>query len=647
MRLITLCYQREFWRMLLLLLALILVPTACVLWFMFLTVENERLAVRQRLVDTYSQRLMTASARLDDHWRVTLADLANRPRSTPPEEFADLVRRGICDSVILFDTSGKVVYPGVSAPPVFEEPEGDDWRRARALEYEKKDLPGAAAAYAAIAAGTADPLVAGYALQAQARCVSKDGRAADAVQILTSPQMGAILPILEQERVSLWLAVRTRVLDLLGSPGTPLFREVQTQLAERLNTYGPPSLSAGARLFYMERIAGLTPDARHFDTLEAERLAAETLVAENLSAPDRYSNRYRLLPTKGSRAWSLPSPDGAAIALFRRDTITRLAKEKASLGANEGIDILPPWVQPPQQNLLTLAGAGEFLPDWNWVVTPRGDDLLDETAQRRTLIHLWTALLTIAGVVVLVLFVSYVVLRQMSLANLKNELIATVSHELKTPLTSMRVLVDTLLAGRCATPEVEREYLQLIAKENTRLSRLIEDFLTFSRMERNKRCFELVPVSMRDVVSEAVEAGCERFRMNGCKLDVSVESGLPAVAGDKDALVTVVLNLLDNAYKYTGDDKDIRLHAYASGNEVCVDVKDNGIGLLRRDAKRVFERFYQVDQGLSRRAGGCGLGLSIAKFIVDAHGGTISIMSELGKGSTFTVRFPVEANREH
>jgi signal transduction histidine kinase len=115
---------------------------------------------------------------------------------------------------------------------------------------------------------------------------------------------------------------------------------------------------------------------------------------------------------------------------------------------------------------------------------------------------------------------------------------------------------------------------------------------------------------------------------------------LPPVIGDREALVTVLVNLLDNAHKYTGDDKHVVLRASASGEQVCLEVQDNGIGIPRRAMRKVFDRFYQVDQSLARKTGGCGLGLSIVRFIIEAHEGTIEVDSQVGKGSVFTVRLP-------
>jgi signal transduction histidine kinase len=230
--------------------------------------------------------------------------------------------------------------------------------------------------------------------------------------------------------------------------------------------------------------------------------------------------------------------------------------------------------------------------------------------------------------------------RQIRLTRLKNDLIATVSHELKTPLTSIRVLTDTLLAGKLQDEVKAHEYLQLIARENVRLSRLIDSFLTFSRMERNKKKFEMRDVRPAEIAGDAVEAVRERYMSAGFALDVNTEPDLPVVLGDRDALVTVVINLLDNAWKYSQNDKRVSLRTYAADSEVRFEVADHGIGLSRREVRRIFEKFYQVDRSLSREASGVGLGLSIVRFIVGAHGGRIDVTSKPGTGSTFTVCLP-------
>jgi signal transduction histidine kinase len=185
-----------------------------------------------------------------------------------------------------------------------------------------------------------------------------------------------------------------------------------------------------------------------------------------------------------------------------------------------------------------------------------------------------------------------------------------------------------------------REYLELMAKENKRLSRLIDNFLAFSRMERNKHAFEFAEIRAADVIDAAVEVVRERFHEPECRFEVEVAPDLPPIDADADALVTALLNLLDNAYKYSPDQKHVVLRAYAQNGYVFLEVEDNGIGLSRAASRKVFRRFYQVDRRVSRETGGVGLGLSIVQFIVTAHGGAVSVTSRPEQGSKFTVTFP-------
>jgi len=232
----------------------------------------------------------------------------------------------------------------------------------------------------------------------------------------------------------------------------------------------------------------------------------------------------------------------------------------------------------------------------------------------------------------------FVFQNQIKMNRLKNDFIATVTHELKTPLASMRVLVDTLLEGNYEGQQTATEYLQLVANENKRLTHLIDSFLTFSRMERNKQVFDFQPTAPKEIAVAAAEAMGAKLSGDNCRFEYSIGENLSTISADSDAMVTVLANLLENAYKYTNSNKRIQLKVYEEDGVVYFAVKDNGVGLTVRAQRKIFNRFYQVDSRLSRRAEGCGLGLSIVKFIVDAHKGTIEVESKAGEGSTFTVK---------
>jgi signal transduction histidine kinase len=272
--------------------------------------------------------------------------------------------------------------------------------------------------------------------------------------------------------------------------------------------------------------------------------------------------------------------------------------------------------------------------------------LYEAGAKRKAQVYVWVGGLVVGLVIALAVLALGLIRRQTALTQLRNDLVANVTHELKTPLASTRLFVETLLDSERLDEKTAREYLQLIARENLRLSRLIDNFLTFSRIERNKYTFDFKEVPAENIAGAAVTAVRERFQTPGCHFEALIPPNLPTVRADADAMVTALLNLLDNAYKYSGESKQITFSVGAENGSVVFAVKDNGIGLSARDAKQVFKRFYQVNQHLSRSSGGAGLGLSIVQFIVTAHQGTVRVESELERGSKFTVSIPAADRRQ-
>jgi len=255
--------------------------------------------------------------------------------------------------------------------------------------------------------------------------------------------------------------------------------------------------------------------------------------------------------------------------------------------------------------------------------------------------YAWTAAITALGICIIAAGAGIAVSRQLRLHELKNTSVATVAHELRTPLASMRMLVDTLREGRYRNEQQVAEYLDLIAAENLRLSRLTDNFLTLSRLERNEHAIQLTATPAGEILDRAVASMRAKLETPGCHFTLDVPPDLPAIVADRDALSLVVANLLDNAVKYTGDEKKITLHAREASGRVFIAVRDNGIGLSRAERKNVFRQFYQVDQKLSRARGGCGLGLALVHHIIEAHGGRVDIESQLGRGSTFTISIPL------
>ncbi len=640
-------HDGKSWPVLSLLLVVVLVPTIGVLWFMSQAVRNERLAVRQKLRNVYQAQLLGLQRELQLYWQARSAGLEVQDSELPGSRiFADRVRAGLADGIVVYHPNGRPQYP--SSPPAseadFQRPKGN-WRRAERLEHSGKS-EAAAASYGAIAGSAADRNLAARALQAQARCLVQAGQRQAAISILTD----------ELSRPKYELAVDSQgrliapsalllALQLMKDGADPKFQRTAEALGERLADYDDPALAAAQRRFLMTRLmkelgtreSDAATFSRAFEMLPAEQLAERYLESGPL-APARTS----LQPSGLPEVWHLASPSGTVVALFDQ---RRLMQDLQSLIAGQTllkdatVELLFPGEEPEGLFLVSLP-AGGFLQGWQLVLRPEDQTLFATAARQQITAYVLTGGMVIAVIMILTILVARTVERQLRLTRLKNDLLATVSHELKTPLASMRLLVDTLLETGVQDTQRVREYLQLIAKENIRLSRLVDNFLTFSRMEQNREIFDKKRVSPEAVVEAAAASVADRFRAAGCRFEVEAAADLPALYADHDALVTVLLNLLDNAYKYSSEGRHIVLRSYQEDGHVCFAVRDHGIGISAQGSKKIFDRFYQVDQSLSRSGSGTGLGLSIVKSIVSAHGGSVDVDSRPGEGSTFTVRLP-------
>lgn len=643
-------HSYSLWPVLLVLLAAVLVPTGCVLWFMNLAMRNESLAVRQRLTDVYRENLQTAQKDMDRFWQSTMLELDTaRPDASPAQVFASLVRQGPADSVVLLDERGTRAYPADAAA------EGEAhwsnlpaWDNAVQLEAQDGKQAEAAAAFASLAADAQSADLKAQALQAQVRCLLRLGKKQEALKVLTGPlAQDGLRGARDSSGRLIVPAMQLLALQLLGWSADPAFTTILNALKQQLDDYSIP-MPAAQRRFLMHAMKELGPSPAN---LEWATLPAEDMAAEYLAVEQPPPQTARLGKTKAPGIWQIVTANrnplfrGRRIALFHEQRIVELARHTLAQHMSPGISLTlhPPTMTPePEAQPFLSTWATTYLPGWTLEARLVGADPFAAAASRQRAAYLWTGGVGIVLIAVLAASITGYVSRQMRLTRMKNDLIATVSHELKTPLASMRMLVDTLLEGRYRDQRQVSDYLQLIARENQRLSRLIDNFLTFSRMERNKRAFVFAPLRMEDVAATAVEAVRERFSGPDCRLDVDIAPNLPAVHGDRDALVTVVVNLLDNAWKYTAQDKHVILRGYTGGRDVVLEVQDNGIGIPARALRKIFGRFYQVDRSLSRKAGGCGLGLSIVQFIVASHGGSVDVRSEVGKGSTFLVRLPCQ-----
>ena len=230
--------------------------------------------------------------------------------------------------------------------------------------------------------------------------------------------------------------------------------------------------------------------------------------------------------------------------------------------------------------------------------------------------------------------------REAALSNLQSDFVSKVSHELRTPLTSIRMFVETLQLKRVSSPAEVDACFEVLSRETARLTNRIERLLDWGRMEAGKRVYRNQLESVSDVIDAAIQAFDAIHVGRREEVAVDVATDLPEVQADRGALIDALVNLLTNAYKYSPERGKIRLTARADERYVRIAVIDQGIGIARREHRRVFEKFYRSNELLSTEVEGSGLGLAIVRHVMQAHGGRVELESELGKGSTFTLVLP-------
>ncbi|MEO8179971.1 MAG: ATP-binding protein [Deltaproteobacteria bacterium] len=242
----------------------------------------------------------------------------------------------------------------------------------------------------------------------------------------------------------------------------------------------------------------------------------------------------------------------------------------------------------------------------------------------------------VTGVILVWVFVR----REANLSQLQSDFVSKVSHELRTPLTSIRLFSETLALRRTDASAVDT-CIAGLNREGSRLQDLIDRLLDWGRMESGRRPFHMEPTEVGAIVQRAIVAFEGVRERQSAQLSVSVPDELPPLWAESASISDALLNLLTNASKYGGHPAEIALRVSADRQRVRIAVRDNGIGIPQREHKRIFQKFYRIDDRLSRDMQGSGLGLAIARHVVKAHGGRIEVESTLGKGSVFTIVLPV------
>ena len=285
----------------------------------------------------------------------------------------------------------------------------------------------------------------------------------------------------------------------------------------------------------------------------------------------------------------------------------------------------------------------EFTPvfaRWQLAVAYHDDNVaaLAERSFQRTLYFTLFSLAVLLGGILLIVRATG---RELKLAQEKSAFVANVSHELKTPLALIQMFAETLQAGRVRTPAKAQEYHDIIVNESRRLTALINNILNFSAIEAGRKEYQFAAGDVTALVRETLDSYQPYLQRNGFTLTTNLAEDLPPIQMDRDALAQALLNLLNNAVKYAGDEKTIHVELAQQNDLVYLAVKDRGIGIPKAEQQKIFEQFYRVGNDLVHNVKGTGLGLALVKHIIEAHRGNVRVESEPGAGSAFIVLLPI------
>jgi signal transduction histidine kinase len=280
------------------------------------------------------------------------------------------------------------------------------------------------------------------------------------------------------------------------------------------------------------------------------------------------------------------------------------------------------------------------LPPWNLIFYPVETNMFSSFFQTGQGIFFYIFIIIILILAAGLFFILKAVNNEINLSKMKSQFITTVSHEFKSPLASIRQMGEMLEQNRVPTKERKQKYYQGIVQQSERLTHLIENILNYSKMEAKQKEFRFQKADIELLLKDVV-ASFENFvSVNGFQIEYEKIGMVPEFYYDPEAMEQVFHNLLDNACKYSGTSKKVKVTLQKKDDDVMINVTDYGVGINKEDRDKIFSRFYRVGDELTQHVKGSGIGLTIVKQIVDAHNGKVVVESEPGKGSTFSVVLP-------
>ncbi|MBL8293636.1 MAG: HAMP domain-containing histidine kinase [Bryobacterales bacterium] len=547
------------------------------------------------------------------------------------------------DTVETFPAQGLLYYPG---PQTYAEPPADKFAQAEALEYQKKDFGGAVQLLRAMCDSREQPPVRAAALLRLARNFRKLGRTDQAVSAYhdLAHVAGAAVDGVPAE-----LVARHALAGLFDHMGDRAGLRREAEEIRALLHSGRHRLSRGPFLFYEGA-------ARQWLGMPVQDDADENLaIAEGVG---QFWKQWSEAKLEGSGRLHEWTAGGKPVLLFWRGTRGDLV----------GLAATPAWLErrwpgesgevrlaltdangrtilghPSEPQTVRLTSATRL--PWTLHVMDRGAQEVKNgfDLRRRLLLAGLTLMIGLVGVSSY--FMARAVTREVALARLQSDFVAAVSHEFRTPLTTLRQLSGLLHTGRVPGEDRRRQYYEVLVRESERLDRLVDNLLNFGRMEAGAAEFRFEPFDPAGLVRSLVDDFQREVSPHGYRIELTTEADIPAVRGDRVALGRAVRNLLDNAVKYSPDRRTIWVELVQTGPQVVIRVRDQGLGIPASEQAGIFQKFVRGRAAKESTVQGSGIGLAMVSHIIQAHGGRVTVQSEPGTGSTFTLCLPaVEAS---
>jgi signal transduction histidine kinase len=668
--------SRLLGRPLVVLTACIVIAGAGLAWFTVRTVIQERTIAAQEIRDAataaasrVAEGIVPELERLERGLRVTVAEDGGANSATGTVPAADARPTSDEDSVLLFvRRDGVVAWPRgrllyESEPPV---PPADEaaWpaalRAAESIEIRNRDYAAASAAYRAMLVPAAsNPQLRLAVQQRLARSLRKAGRATEALAVLQqiidahwsdgSPAVAAAwydrCTLIEetgrrQDLQTCAVELYTGLVDGTWKLEKPLY-EFYADGARRWTQ--PLAGRADVASLIAREASRLALTGAAQAALRAWRAERRREPTGHLIVADRASPIVVAWRTSGQDEGVLLVLGPAAattrvfaplVARYAPGHAVSIATNRVAVFPFSGVEVARAGTA--QDTATITVEDGPVV----WRVTARPDAARD--ARRgvtvRTGVYLGTLALMLLSVALAGYFAIRTVRKELEIARLKSEFVSAVSHEFRSPLSAISHLSELLDSGRVKDEERTREYYRLIHGESGRLRRLVENLLNFARIEEGRQQYRLEPFDVAPWLRQATDEFQASPAATGKQIVVEIAPDLPSVRADAEAMTTVVVNLLDNAVKYSPDSGRVWVQANVVDGEIEIHVRDEGAGIADEDRVHIFERFYRARD--SGTVPGAGLGLALVQRIVAAHGGTVDVESRVGEGSTFRVRLP-------